>query len=138
MALKSFATLVVASVFSLTMGSAQAAVTPLKEQQQGDITYITGGIGEVETSKLRENKSHYTLRVMNADKTGHFSGGTRLKISNINDVLLLDVTTGPIFYANLPEGHYLLESFNGEKAKQQKVIIKHGTPVDVRFSWKQD
>jgi len=138
MALKSFSTLVVASVFALSMSSAWAMNKPLEEQQQGEITYITGGIGDAETKVLRERKPHYTLRVMNADKTGHFSGKARIKISDAKGMLLLDTPTGPIFYANLPEGNYMLEGVNGEQIKQQKITVKHGTPLDVRFSWKQD
>lgn len=137
MALKLFSTLVVVSVLALSLGNAQAA-TPLAEQQQGDITYITGGIGEVETKTLRASKPHYGLRVMNADKTGHFSGTARIKISDAKGVVLLDTIAGPIFYANLPDAHYTLESISGERTKQQKIIVKRGTPVDVRFSWEQE
>ncbi len=137
MALKFCTIAAMVSALALPMSSAWATNASLQEQKQGDITYITGGIGDSETKALRKSKTHYTLRVMNADKTGHFAGETRITISDADGALLLDTATGPIFYANLPEGHYLLKSFNGEQIKQQEVIIKHGKPVDIRFSWVQ-
>lgn len=123
------------AVFSST---AQAEDRVLEEQKQGNISYVTGGIGEAETKALRATKPHYGLRVMNADKEGHFSGETHIKVSDTKGLLLLDTATGPIFYANMPEGNYLLESFNGQQTKQQRITMKRGTPVDVRFSWSKE
>ncbi len=138
MALTPFATLVVMSVFALSMSSARAENNALAVEQQGDIPYVTGGIGEDETVQLEATQADYNLRVMNADKTGHFSGDTRIVISDLQHNVLLDATSGPIFYANLPKGRYIVEGFAGEQSKTQTIRIVSGKTTRIRFMWAQD
>jgi len=107
-------------------------------QQQGDISYVSGGIGTDERDELEAVKHNYNLRVMNADKTGHFSGDTHITISDSKHNVLLDAPGGPLFYANLPKGHYIVEGFSQDLNKKQAIAITGKSPVAVRFVWPQD
>ena len=114
------------------------AYEPSVEKTQGEITYITGGIGERETEALRAERSKYDLRVINAGKKGAFLGEAHLVIRDAHDKELLNTTVGPLFYANLPDGKYVVEVENQEEAKtkKQSVDVKSGKQATLRFVWK--
>ena len=138
MALNHHIMLAVVTLSALSASLAWAQDNPLEVQQQGNISYITGGIGKDESDALRAAQSNYNLRIMNADKSGHFSGNTRITISDLNHTMLLDAIGGPLFYANLPKGRYIVEGLAYDQTKKQVVTIASGKPVRVRFVWPED
>lgn len=111
---------------------------PLEVQQQGGISYVTGGIGKDESDALRATQSNYNLRIVNADKSGHFSGDTRVVISDLRHNTLLDAASGPLFYANLPRGKYIVEGYSQEQIKKQVITITNGKSSHIRFVWPED
>lgn len=138
MALNHHIVLAVVSLAACSASPVWADDNPLEVQQQGEISYVTGGIGKDESDALRATQTHYNLRIMNADKSGHFSGDTRVVISDLQHNALLDATSGPLFYANLPKGKYIVEGFANEQTKKQVVTIASGKPARVRFVWPED
>jgi hypothetical protein len=107
----------------------------LEVQEQGGVSYITGGIGKEESDALRATQTSYNLRIMNADKAGHFSGDTRIIIIDLQQNVLLDADSGPMFYTNLPKGRYIVEGYSGQQVKKQSITITNGKPTRVRFMW---
>jgi hypothetical protein len=104
--------------------------------QQGDIVYISGGIGADETAAIESVKGDYNLNVTSADKTGHFRGDTEIVIRDMKRNVLLDVTAqGPLFYANLPNGRYTVEGISNDQTRKQTVRIISGKTARVHFSW---
>lgn len=138
MALNHRTLVAIIAIATLPVLPAWAEDDVLEVHQQGDIFYVSGGIGQDETDALRAIKETYSLRILNADKTGHFAGDTRIIISDLQHNVLLDDTSGPLFYANLPKGKYIVEGFMGEESKKQIVTITGKKPVRVRFMWPQD
>ena len=110
----------------------------LEVYEQNGISYVSGGIGKDESDALQSMQHNYNLRIMNADKAGHFSGDTRIVISDMKQVVLLDDNSGPLFYANLPKGRYVVEGFSQEQSKRQTVVITGEKAAHVRFVWPQD
>ncbi len=123
---------------ALSASPAQAQTNPLEVQQQGHISYVTGGIGKDEIDAMQATQSNYNLRIMNADKAGHFSGNTRIVISDLQHTALLDAASGPLLYANLPQGRYIVEGYSQERMKKQTITIGHKKPARVRFVWPED
>lgn len=138
MALNHNIILTIVALAALSASPVWADDNPLEVQQQGGISYVTGGIGKDESDALRATQSNYNLRIMNADKSGHFSGDTRIVISDLQHNPLLDTTSGPLFYANLPKGKYIVEGYNQEQTKKQVVTIANGKPAHIRFAWPED
>ena len=123
-----------AVALALTAGNALAQVP--EAHQQGDITYISGGIGSDETDAIEAVRGDYNLNVTSADKTGHFRGDTEIVISDMKHNVLLDVTAqGPLFYAELPKGRYIVEGISEDQSRKQTVRITDKKPVRVHFSW---
>mgnify|MGYP000910258691 CR=1 FL=1 len=104
--------------------------------QQGDVSFLSGGIGENETEALREVKEQYNLRVTSADKNGEYRGDTRIIISDAQGTVVLDtVSAGPLLYTNLPNGRYTVDGYSEGQSKRKAVKVVKGKHARVHFSW---
>ncbi len=107
----------------------------LQPMQAGDITYITGGIGDEERDTLHEMAKNYNLRVMSASTDGSFTGEVHLLLLNAKGTTLLDTEMGPLFFAQLHPGTYKLQATRGAQTKEKKIVVGHGKTSLVHFSW---
>ena len=105
-------------------------------QQSGDITFITGGIGDEERAALEAVKSEYNLHLMSAHTSGSFEGDTLLTIYDNGNNEILSAHIGPIFYAKLPAGSYMLVATNGDQMRKQRVSVGANKSANAMFSWK--
>ncbi|MDX2027219.1 MAG: hypothetical protein SFW62_01135 [Alphaproteobacteria bacterium] len=119
----------------VVVASGEDDSTVLQPRQFGSITYITGGVGDEERSALEAMQKDYNLRVMMSSTTGHFMTDTRLVIRSRDGKELLDVVTGPLFSAKLPEGAYTVEAFNEGQGKKQNITITRRESSRLHFSW---
>lgn len=103
---------------------------------EGAITYVTGGIGNEEREALESSQRNYNLRITSAEVTGAFSGDTRIIIRDHSGKELLSTDAGPIFYAKLPDGRYVVEGSNEGQNKKQNITITGSKPVFIKFGWK--
>lgn len=83
---------------------------PLDVQTQGDITYITGGIGEEEEAQLRAGEKDYNLRLLMTSPSGEYVSEVKLNIMKGGTQVLSVDGTGPYFYAKLQPGTYTVEA----------------------------
>lgn len=126
----------IALALALALSAGNAFAEMPEAHQQGDITYISGGIGSDETDAIEAVKESYNLRVTSADKTGHFRGDTEVVIRDMKQNVLLDVMTqGPLFYALLPNGRYIVEGISEDQSRKQTIRIASGKATRVHFSW---
>jgi len=138
MALNHKIMLVFVAVASLQASPVRAYESQLEIFQTGGITYVSGGIGQEESDEMEASQQNYNLRVTNADRTGHFSGDTRIVISDMKNHPLLDTSVGPLFYADLPNGRYIVEGFNEVQSKKQTIHIVGRAPVRIHFIWEHN
>ena len=126
-----------AIALALSAGNAWAQAGLPQAYQQGDVIFISGGIGDNETEALEAVKNDYNLRITSADSTGHFRGNTRIIVSDASETVVLDTTSqGPLLYTNLPKGRYTVYGYSEGQSKTQKVTVVTGKASRVRFSWK--
>lgn len=122
--------------FSLCALSTSALAQDLSDKvQQGDITYVTGGIGERETDAIRDAKRDYKLRVVNAGPKGAFVGDAQTVIRDHKGNELLNVNSGPLFYANLPNGKYTMDVTAQGRTQSKSFTVASGKPTNLRFMW---
>jgi hypothetical protein len=123
---------------ALMAQEAQVQSLPLPQiQQQGNISFISGGVGLEESTALQAVEKDYNLRMTSADSVGHYYGETHVTVSDMQHNTLLDTTGGPLIYAQLPKGKYLVAGTTDDgQRKQQKITITGKKPVRVHFSWK--
>ncbi len=121
-------------VLGFTAG-AYAYPDPLPVKQEGNVTYITGGIGEEERDALQLARADYNLHVMNSYRDGSFSGDTHITIFDRAGKQVLTTTAGPLFYANLPAGKYQIVA-NSNQAEQKKSFTTAGSgQSNLHFVW---
>jgi hypothetical protein len=115
-----------------------AAIMP-QPLHQGNVTYITGGIGEAETQAIKASARGYDLQISNAEKDGAYTAGADVVIrTKDGQEVLLARNTGPLVYAQLPPGDYIIQAnYNGvQRVADAKVPAKGATGV--HLIWPQD
>jgi len=128
---------VFAAVFAMALYSSSVLADTLPAvQQSGDVTYITGGIGDEERDALKAVKQDYNLRILSAGVQGAYVGDAHIIISDNKGQELLNTNGGPIFYAKLPNGHYAVSEERHEETKKQSIVISASKPTDITFRWK--
>jgi len=102
--------------------------------QQGDVSYITGGIGLTERHALEAARRDYNLQVTNSENNGHFTAGANLVIQDGSGQEVLRVNdAGPLLYVKLPAGQYTVHAiFEGvEREKSAKIGDKGTTTINL-------
>lgn len=103
---------------------------------QGAIAYTSGGFGLEERDALKATAKNYNLIVSNADRQGKFSADTTLVITNKGNRETLTVNdTGPLFYARVPAGTYVIKAANGSQKAERTVSVTGQKQGKVYFIW---
>ena len=109
----------------------------LKPQTQGDVTFVSGGVGEDEHKALRAIQDQYNLHLTFAVKgSGEFASGVKVKIEDSKGHTFLDTTTtGPNLFVQLKPGHYKVTASRDNQVLTEEVAAptKHGTAVVFHF-----
>lgn len=130
--------LVAAAVAAAFAAPAVAAMALPQPVHHGKVTYISGGIGQSEQQAIEDAARNYNLRITNANKQGDFTTGTKLVIAAKNGHDLLRVaSTGPLFYAKLPPGDYIIRAANDGQRRTREVKIGATGAADIHLIWPQ-
>jgi hypothetical protein len=114
----------------------QAPSTPaLQTQQQGNITFVSGGASSDDRDALKQIESQYNLRLIFAARNGDYLANIAVTLSDARGNAVLDtIAEGPIFYAHVPPGRYRLTVSNqGQSQNRDLTISKGATRQD--FYW---
>ena len=104
-------------------------------QHAGNVTFITGGIGDEERAALQQSKKSYNLYVTSAGSNGDFEGDTHLTIRDKNGDAVVSAVSGPRFYAKLPAGSYVVEATSGDQTIKRNITVgaSHSANIDLRW-----
>jgi len=107
----------------------QAPSTPaLQTQQQGNITFVSGGASSDDRDALKQIESQYNLRLMFAARNGDYLANIAVTLSDARGNAVLDtIAEGPIFYAHVPPGRYRLTVSNQGQSQNRDLTISKGT-----------
>ena len=127
-----------APLFMLSLLSACYAQLP-KVQTQGNITYISGGIGEDEAAAMKAKSKSWPLSIEFSEHLVNqdlWVAQVYLRILDSKGKTLFDTTVdGPIFLGKLPPGNYeLLATYQGV-TKRRAIEIKQGQHIKESFNW---
>jgi hypothetical protein len=108
------------------------ALEPLQIEHQGEVTFVTGGVGDREQDAVREQAPNYDLEVTLASaETGAYLAGVQLTVRDATNQVVLDtVSRGPVLLANLPRGTYEL-SASSEGWSTERRRLEIGTEREV-------
>ncbi|MFI4987333.1 MAG: carboxypeptidase-like regulatory domain-containing protein [Alphaproteobacteria bacterium] len=122
---------------SLSILATAANAQQLQTHSEGNITYLSGGIGQEERTTIMAIEGSYNLHLLfTARDTGEYLWGVKVRLTDPSGKSLLDtVSDGPYFLARLPPGKYtVLVDYSG-KPLSQAVDIPRGASVSHSFSW---
>jgi hypothetical protein len=116
-----------------------AAVSLPPEQHQGDVTFLSGGIGLSESTAIKDAMHQYPLTLEFAGRAGSgnvYLANIPVEIADMHghDVLKT-TTTGPFLLASLPHGRYRVTARYSGKDEYRDVQIGPSAHVHEVFLW---
>lgn len=129
--------LALAALLAATLAvNASAAPTAITK---GVATYISGGIGQDESSLIQQEAKNYPLElefVIKASPKDEYAADVGVKVTDASNNVVLDaVSNGPFFLAKLPAGNYHLAVAKKGQVKDRKITITPGSHQHIMFEW---
>jgi hypothetical protein len=105
-------------------------------QQQGNITFVTGGVSDEALDRLKAEAGGFDLKLVFALKTGAFMSDVGVAITDRRGNTVLNTTSqGPWLLAKLPAGNYqVIASASGNSIKRS-VAVGPGKLSTLDFRW---
>lgn len=132
------ATLAAGIIVAAPMLNADPAALP-KQEIQGNVSYMSGGVGEDEAAALKRAAAGYPLELQFVQKAmprDEFLADVNVKIRDRSRTVVLDVVSqGPFLLARLPAGTYQIEADHDGVIKRQTVEIRAGKHERAVFVW---
>jgi hypothetical protein len=117
--------------------ASSAGTSPfITEGKSNGVIYASGGVGLDEQMEMNAMAKNYNLKMVFAEAPRDYVSGVKVKIVDHSGKVLLETTSsGPWFFAKLPQGDYrLIASFHDHpEMKNLNVASGHQT---VEFFWK--
>jgi hypothetical protein len=109
------------------------------EMVQGQVRYVSGGIGLDEARAFRQAERQYPLTLEFANKAkprDEFTADVRVVIRDANGNMVLDaVSSGPFLLAKLPAGRYDIKATQDGKTLERHATVVEAKPKHVGFLW---
>ncbi|MFT4065959.1 carboxypeptidase regulatory-like domain-containing protein [Paraburkholderia sp.] len=108
-------------------------------QHEGDVTFLTGGIGLDQSTAIRKAMPQYPLTLEFAGKaTGgnEYLANIPVQLSDTHGHTVLTTTArGPFLLASLPHGRYSVTATYDGKTKRRAIDIAPSSHVHELFLW---
>lgn len=123
-----------ALVAVLAAPGAAFALPGLIQEQEGDVLYITGGVGEREREALNNMQNAYNLFAIMALETGAYLAHVHVILRDASGQTVLETESrGPFLLARVPPGRYELEARAGEDRTEVITVDVAGGEVERAF-----
>ena len=111
----------------------------IQPQTQGEVTFVTGGVGLDERNELNATRANYNLSLLfSVQGKGNFLSDVKIRITDLKgNVFLETVSNGPKLFAKLPSGRYIVTvDLNGE-TYHKTVSVRGKQNTSLSFTWSQ-
>lgn len=132
----------IAVLLAVAAPAAQAQTQPpvapsaLQPQRQGDIAFVSGGVGAANREAMKAVRDRYNLRLLFAAHSGAYIANVGVTLVNARGRAVLDtVADGPLFYARVPPGRYRVTVSSQGRTIARTVTISARGAVDEDFHW---
>jgi hypothetical protein len=124
-------------LFGAGLSAAYADMPPV--QQQGNIQFVTGGVGLDESNSMKAAEKDYSLSMLFAQRQGSenvYTADVPVTITDSKGATVLQTTThGPYLLVKLPPGTYKISStYNGKELVRQ-ATVSAGSHARAVFEW---
>ncbi|UXY14163.1 hypothetical protein N8I74_12630 [Chitiniphilus purpureus] len=98
--------------------------------------FVTGGIGDEESSALQAVKPQYNLHLLLTEKSGAYLSGVQVTIADRHGSTVLDTQAkGPYLWVKLPQGTYRVSATLDGATLDRTVNIKGQRTSTVHLTW---
>jgi len=120
-------------------GPSLAQLPPSKAQ--GNITFITGGIGSDESSAIFAAAKKWPLLIemseIDSSGRGVWIAGVDIRVLNAKQQILLEtVCDSPLMLLNAPSGQYTVEASYQGRLLKRGIVLKEGDPQKLTLFWR--
>ena len=109
------------------------------ETRQGNVSFVSGGIGQSEAMTFQNNAKHYPLElefVMKDDPTNAFLANVNVVIrDNAGKAVLRTVSQGPFLLATLPQGKYWITANLDGIIQREAIHVRDNKHVKTVLVW---
>ncbi len=110
------------------------------ERVNGNVIYLSGGIGQEEAAALRQSESRYPLAlefIRNGESGAEFLAGVSVTIKDPQgNVVLAAPSEGPLLLAKLPDGKYkVIVAPENRAPKERDIVVAGRTHEHIVFAW---
>ncbi len=128
-----------AALLGASLGASAAGAALPAERHQGNIAFVTGGVGKDEAAAFQQAQGHYPLMLEFVAKTkprDEFLAGVKVTIKDAKGIDVLNTTaTGPFLLAKLPAGEYKVFASYADKMHERTVKIGKADHHRLLFEW---
>ncbi len=124
---------------AMSMGDYAAMSRLPPEQKQGDVTYLSGGIGQDEAAAMKREESRFPLTlefIKHAKPGAEYLAGVNVTIKDRQGKRVLGtVADGPFLLAKLPDGKYTVTADDNGQTKHRDIVVAERKQEHVVFEW---
>ena len=105
-------------------------------QQQGDVSFVSGGVGLDESKALLREQSHWPLSLRFTGPTADYLSGVHVRIvDGKNGEVLGTEAMGPYMLVKLPPGQYTVYAKYKDQEQHRAVSVSGPGRAKVAFHW---
>lgn len=124
---------------ALTAIAAPASQLPAAHNQ-GEVTYLSGGIGLTEADAIKHVAKRYPLElefVAKAKPKDEYLADIKVQIKDAHNKMVLSTTSdGPFLLAKMPVGKYTISADHDGKVEHRQIALAAKEHRRVVFAWR--
>ncbi|VVE09032.1 carboxypeptidase regulatory-like domain-containing protein [Pandoraea cepalis] len=124
----------------ISVAHAQGGMLP-PSMQQGDVTYVSGGIDSDQSGAFKREASHWPLSIEMAargDGANEYIADAQVQIMHGSKTILDARAKGPFMLVKLPQGSYTVKATYDGKPMTKNVKVPAKGHAAVTFLWPHD
>lgn len=105
-------------------------------QQQGDVSFVSGGVGLDESKALRQAQSQWPLSLRFTGPGSEFLADVKVRVVDGHDSEVLNATSrGPYMLVRLHPGHYTVHARYKDQEQSKPVTVPATGTAKSAFYW---
>jgi hypothetical protein len=125
-----------AGLAALALGGTLACAADEAVMTSGNVSYVSGGVGEDSLQRMAALARDYNLKLVFAAKSGNFLADVKVVIRDARGASVLETTAeGPLLLVRLPAGKYEIAATLEGKAVRQTTSLAATGQRQLVFRW---
>jgi hypothetical protein len=105
-------------------------------QQQGDVSFVTGGVGRDESTALRQARRQWPLSLQFTGPGASYVADVQVQIAKAGGKTVLETAShGPYMLVRLPQGRYTVNATYSGVTRKQTVNVRGNGSARATFAF---